>query len=168
MRLNQLLGESEIMSDAINKSVYIYGRDILVSDGIKSEKKFMQHGDTSVYEHSLNVAYLSLFIARFLNIRVNERAIVRGALLHDYFLYDWHVKCEKNRKHGFSHAGRALENARRDFALNAVEEDIIKKHMFPLNIAPPKYRESVIVCIADKIGAAAETLYLSRILFKIK
>jgi uncharacterized protein len=33
--------------------------------------------------------------------------------------------------------------------------------MFPLNISPPKYRESVIVCIADKISAVCETLQIS-------
>lgn len=157
--------ESDSVSDSINRRVFQYGADILSSDGVKSQKNFIQHGDTSIYEHSLNVAMLSLFIVSLLNIRVNERAIVRGALLHDYFLYDWHKKSNENRRHGFYHAGRALKNARRDFRLSPVEEDIIEKHMFPLNIAPPKYRESVIVCIADKIGAAAETLFLSRHIF---
>ena len=155
------------MNKMIGKSIYDYGWDILSSEQIKAEKNFMQHGNISVYEHSLNVAYLSLYIARRMNICVNERAIVRGALLHDYFLYDWHVKCAENKKHGFSHARRALMNARRDFSLSEVEEDIIRKHMFPLNIAPPKYRESVIVCFADKIVATAETLYLSRRLIKL-
>ncbi len=155
------------MSETIGKSIYDYGRDILSSEEIKAEKTFMQHGDTSVYEHSLNVAYLSLYIVRRMNIRADERAVVRGALLHDYFLYDWHIKSEKNRKHGFYHARRALINARRDFMLSEIEEDIIRKHMFPLNITPPKYRESVVVCIADKIVAAAETLYLSRRLIKL-
>ena len=155
------------MNETIGKCIYDYGKDILSSDGIKAERTFMQHGNTSVYEHSLNVAYLSLYIARKMNIRADERAIVRGALLHDYFLYDWHIRSGKNRKHGFYHARRALINARQDIKLSEIEEDIIKKHMFPLNITPPKYRESMIVCAADKIAAAAETLYLSRRLIKL-
>ena len=40
-----------------------------------------------------------------------------------------------------------------------IERDIIKKHMFPLNIAFPKYKESLIVCIADKIIALYETVF---------
>ena len=48
-------------------------------------------------------------------------------------------------------------NAERDFQLNAVERDMIVKHMFPLNLTPPRYRESILVCIADKICAVYET-----------
>lgn len=44
-----------------------------------------------------------------------------------------------------------------DFALNAVERDVIARHMFPLNLTPPRYRESILVCIADKICAVYET-----------
>ena len=53
----------------------------------------------------------------------------------------------------------ALENAERDYELNDIERDMIKKHMFPLNPAPPKYIETVILCIADKICAFKETVY---------
>ena len=124
-----------------------YGRDILESGGMEREKEFMHHGKTSVYEHSVAVALMCIGIAAFLGIRVNRRALVRGALLHDYYLY-----------HGFIHADTALRNAQRDFALGAIEKDMIKKHMFPLNIALPKYRESVILCAADKICATRETV----------
>ena len=76
--------------------------------------------------------------------------LLRGALLHDYFLYDWHEKNKYHRWHGFTHAGRALRNARKDFRLSEREQDIIAKHMFPLNLALPRYRESVLVCLVDK------------------
>ena len=85
---------------------------------------------------------------------------MRGALLHDYFLYDWHVPSETHRGHGFTHARTALHNASRDFTLDAVERDVIERHMFPLNPVPPRYRESVLVCLADKICAIGETLHL--------
>ena len=58
---------------------------------------------------------------------------------------------------------RALENARREFTLSPVEQDIIEKHMWPLTLRrPPRYRESVVVCAADKLCAAAEVLRLTR------
>lgn len=135
-----------------------YGRDILESGGMEREKEFMHHGKTSVYEHSVAVTLMCIGIAAFLGIRVNRRALVRGALLHDYYLYDWHVPDPRHRYHGFIHADTALRNAQRDFALGAIEKDMIKKHMFPLNIALPKYRESVILCAADKICATRETV----------
>ena len=135
-----------------------YGADILESSNMQMEKMFMQHGNVSVFEHSVFVACVCLLIAGYLHIRVNHRALVRGALLHDYFLYDWHVPDKSHRLHGFHHARKACENASRDFDLGEIEKDAIRKHMFPLNLRPPKYRESVIVCLADKICATGETL----------
>ena len=40
-----------------------------------------------------------------------------------------------------------------------IEKDIIVKHMFPLNIKLPRYRESYIVTIADKICSSYEVIY---------
>jgi uncharacterized protein len=140
------------------RSVFNYGRDIVKSDGLEQEKHFMQHGKVSVYQHSLSVAYMSLYLARRWKLSLDERSLVRGALLHDYFLYDWHVPAPEHSLHGFSHAGAALKNARRDFELNRLEQDIIEKHMFPLNIRPPRYKESMLVCLADKICATKETV----------
>lgn len=82
---------------------------------------------------------------------------VRGALLHDYFLYDWHQPHKEYGLHGFTHPSTALRNAVQDFDLNAVERNIIARHMFPLVPIPPRYRESVIVCLADKFCSLNET-----------
>ena len=137
-----------------------YGGAILSAAAVCTQKNYMQHGTTSVYLHCLNVAYVSLRLALFFRLRLSYRALVRGALLHDYFLYDWHVPSETHRGHGFTHARTALHNASRDFTLDAVERDVIERHMFPLNPVPPRYRESVLVCLADKICAIGETLHL--------
>ncbi len=133
-----------------------YGGDILFSANMQSEKLYMQHGQISVFEHSVLVACVCLMIVGYLRIRVDLRALVRGALLHDYFLYDWHVPDKSHRLHGFHHAQTALDNASRDFALGDIEKDMIRTHMFPLNLRPPRYRESAIICIADKICATGE------------
>ena len=122
-------------------------------------KDFIQHGNVSVYEHCLAVCVCSIKIARMLRIRYDVRALIRGALLHDYFLYDWHVNDDPNRKlHGFFHPSVALENALKDYELSKKEQDIIKHHMFPLTIIPPMCREAWLVCLADKICAGKETL----------
>lgn len=151
------------MKEKYINAVMYYGRDILISENMKAEKNFVQHGQTSTFEHSFNVACISIFLLNMFHIRADERAVVRGALLHDYYLYDWHAE-KTDKLHGFAHAGLALKNARRDFDISPVEEDIIKKHMFPLNIKPPVYRESIAVCIADKLCAVMESLYLSSFL----
>lgn len=137
-------------------------------------KQFTQHGETTVFEHCVAVAKYSLLIAYFLErtirINVDKDSLVRGALLHDYFLYDWHVKDKSRRFHGFTHASVAKANADRDFDLNDIEKDIIAKHMFPLTPFLPRYRESFIVSVADKWCALAETFKIdvsSYIIYRI-
>lgn len=140
------------------RTLFLHGSDILKSPGMQIAKENMQHGSVSVFEHSVCVALVCLWLVHRLHLKVNQRALVRGALLHDYFLYDWHVPAKWHRLHGFHHAARACRNAKRDFSLNAVEENMIRAHMFPLGIVVPRYRESWILWTADKICALRETL----------
>ena len=122
------------------------------------EKNAIQHGLTTVYEHSVGMTGASLKLAEFFHLKVNEKALIRGALLHDYFLYDWHNQLTPHHLHGFFHPGVALRNASMDVELTPIEHDIIKKHMFPLTLVPPKYLESWIVCWIDKKCSTRETL----------
>lgn len=144
--------------ESIEAAVTYYGGDILTCDGMEAEKHFFQHGHMTVFDHSVAVACLCLYWVRLLRLRVDRRALVRGALLHDYFLYDWHVPDPSHRLHGFTHPRRALENAERDFRLGPIERDAIVRHMFPLTPMPPRYWESALVCGADKLCALCETV----------
>lgn len=117
----------------------------------------LQHGDTTVLLHCLAVAYFSLALSKKLRLRCDRRSLIRGALLHDYFLYDWHDHDKSHRLHGFHHASRALSNARNDLELNYTEEDIIAHHMFPLTPVPPHSREAALVCLVDKGCGIYET-----------
>lgn len=121
-------------------------------------KQHIQHGTTTVYAHSVQVAYESYRFARERGLEVDMEQLIRGALLHDYFLYDWHNQLTPHHLHGFFHPGIALRNAREDVELSEVECDIIKKHMFPLTVIPPRYLESWIVCWIDKKCSMRETL----------
>lgn len=122
--------------------------------------RHIQHGDTSVLLHCIAVACLSMRFAQILEkmgMTVRTDELVRGALLHDYFLYDWHEKDPSHALHGFIHPIRALRNADKQFCLSERERDIISRHMFPLTFHPPRYIESILVCIADKICSLYET-----------
>ncbi len=148
--------------------VILYGKDIISADDMQLTKKYIQHGNTSVFEHCINVACMCICISRYFHIKVDEKSLVRGALLHDYFLYDWHVADNSHKWHGFTHPRTALRNARKEFKLNKVERDMILRHMFPLNVRPPHYRESRILCLADKLCAIFEIFYVKKFNFKVE
>lgn len=154
-----------ISEQAINRIVQYYGREILDHDNMEISRASMQHGAVSTYEHSLLTARLAVRIADRLHLwhHVNLRALVRIALLHDYFLYDWHERGDgSHRLHGFRHGFRAARNAERDFGLTHIERNGIRHHMFPLTPLPPRYLEGIIVSLADKISATRETFQRRR------
>ncbi|WP_130836562.1 HD domain-containing protein [Lachnoclostridium sp. Marseille-P6806] len=121
-------------------------------------KEYIQHGSTSTYDHCIAVARMSYRIRCRLSVPMRDRELVRGAVLHDYFLYDWHSY--RGPLHGYHHAETALQNAVRDFEdLTPCEKDIIRSHMWPLNLfCVPHCREALVVCLADKLVSAGETL----------
>ena len=138
-------------------------RYISNSGQFSKTRQFIQHGDTSVYSHCVAVAYVSLWFSYRLHISVSKQSLLMGAFLHDYFLYDWHIPDKTHRLHGFTHPAKALENAKKDLMLNAIEKDIILRHMFPLTILPPMKRESWIVTLSDKICSFMETFNIHNI-----
>lgn len=123
--------------------------------------EYIQHGDVTTLAHCLAVAEKSYELAERFGVldRVDLRAMLRAALLHDFYLYDWHEKDASHRWHGFHHAERAAANARDLLGAGEAEQAIIRSHMWPLNLTkPPRSREGWIVTLADKIVAAKETL----------
>ncbi len=124
---------------------------------ILESKEYVQHGRTSVFDHCLNVAIISLKLVCLFRLAVDEKSLITGALLHDYFLYDWHNKESSPSWHGFKHPAIALANAKRDFPLNTIETDIIMNHMFPLTVLHfPRTKEGWLISIADKFCSLAE------------
>ena len=137
-------------------------KDCIESHEALRMKKYIQHGAISTYDHCRNVVRVSYWLSRRLKIRVDERALARGAFLHDFYLYDWHISDSHERLHGFHHPSVALKNAMRLYTLSPVEQNIIQSHMWPLTLfSLPKCRAAVIVCLADKICSTYETLVRS-------
>lgn len=148
----------EIMQDA---------SDIVKSKNFDRTKAHIQHGNMTVNSHCMNVAKYSLAISKKLEklgIKCQKAELVRGALLHDYFLYDWHKPdyVKPHRLHGFYHPGIALKNAQKEYQLTPREADIIKKHMWPLTVVPPMCREAWIVTTADKWCSLLETIHIHK------
>jgi len=136
-------------------------RELMVNDRIYEMNQYIQHGNTTTFSHCLIVAYYSYCLAIHLPWDYDRNSIIRGAMLHDFYLYDWHVPHPSHRLHGFVHPGFALRNAKTYYALNLVEEDIIEKHMWPMTVTKlPKYKETILVNFVDKLCSLAETFHL--------
>ena len=46
-----------------------------------------------------------------------------------------------------------------NFEITDIEKDIIVKHMFPLNMALPKYKETVVIILVDKYCGLIDVLH---------
>lgn len=120
-------------------------------------KKYTAHGKYTVYDHSIQVALLAYSYAKYKKKKVDYQSLIRGSLLHDFYLYDWHDKHGGHKLHGFRHPLFALKNASKKFNLNKIEKNMIKAHMFPLTFyLLPRYRESFILQYIDKVCALHE------------
>ena len=132
-------------------------RDIAVNREFLRTKEFRHH-DSSIYRHALRVSFLAYRVGKSLDL--DARAMARGGLLHDFFLYDWRdhdlPELARHKFHGLAHPHIALANARGQFSVTRVEGDIIVKHMWPLTLRPPMHLESFLVGCIDKYVAIYE------------
>lgn len=131
---------------------------LLDNPTVKALSQYNHHRGKTRLDHVKEVAWLSFLWGKRLSL--DCRAIVRGALLHDLFFYDW--LREGPRLHGFRHHNISLKNARKVTSLSRKEEDIIKKHMWPLTIIPPFYKESLIVSLVDTFCSTRDYIRSSR------
>ena len=148
----------------VQRQIEAEAPDILKSRNFNRMKEYIQHGNVTVNAHVLNVARYSIAIRVCLVFLWWCRELIRGALLHDYFLYDWHIpdKEHPHKLHGFYHPGVALQNAVREYKLTEREQHIIRRHMWPLTVVPPVCREAWIVTTADKWCSLMETLHMHK------
>ena len=158
----------------LQRSFFTYIRNIDNYNTVcQKERECFQHGTTTVLKHSRNVAYGSLIVAKKLeekfNISFDYEALIIGAFLHDFFIYDWHKKEKGHRLHGYTHPATASKNALELCNVNNDVCKIIKTHMWPLTITKiPSSKEAFIVCVVDKYIATKETLEKFRKGNKIK
>ncbi|MBQ7337218.1 MAG: hypothetical protein IJW40_02060 [Clostridia bacterium] len=137
-------------------------RDILATEEFQRMKKYRHHVKGNLYDHSVKVAYLCYLHHKKHGMDVDLAEFVRGALLHDYYLYDLHG-CGRHRFHWFRHPRRALENAIRHYpGLTMIQRDMIRRHMFPVTLTPPMTREGWLLCFYDKVAAVDDRLRGSR------
>lgn len=136
---------------------------ILENDNF-NEIRTSEHHGISRYDHSLRVSYISYKITKALGLDYHETA--RGGLLHDFFISENNRNIKEKMVSTFNHPKKAVDNSKNHFDISAKEEDIIRTHMFPINVKPPVYMEGWVVNIVDKGVAICE--FSHKVSYKLK
>ena len=118
---------------------------------IVTNEEFMKlqnevHHSTTRFDHSLRVAYE--VYTKLKDKYPNYVEVTRAALLHDFFFDDDLSSSQNDRLN--NHPLIALENAKKYFDINELQENIILSHMYPLSYCLPRFKESWIVSLMDK------------------
>ena len=111
--------------------------------------RYIEHHGITRYEHSVKVSYYSYKLAK--TLRLNYKSVAKGGLLHDFFISDPNASFKDKVKSTFSHSKLALKTATNSFGVSEMEADIIRSHMFPFGSTVPKYAESWLVNLVDKV-----------------
>ena len=129
--------------------------DIVANEDYQKLKNYTHHYSNTRYQHCLNVAWYTYIWCRRANL--NYRSAARGAMLHDFYLYDQH-KDEQPipGRHSDIHPQFALANAEKYFDVDPIMRDCIMNHMFPTSLPVPQTKEGLIVTLADKYCASLE------------
>ena len=142
------------MTKNIENSEYLnLVTDILDNQEFNKLDTISHHG-ISRLEHSIRVSYYSYKITKIL--RLNYEVTARAGLLHDFFISAEDRKLKDRFLSTFIHPKYAVKNASEYFEINDLGKNIIESHMFPIYKSLPKYAESWIVSIVDKIAAIYE------------
>lgn len=160
--------------------------DILRNQEFQKRRYFLHHHNLSVWDHSILVSFKSFLAAKYFN--ADRRICAIAGLLHDFYTYAWlynkelekiddgfylkevYIKKSLFKMHGFIHASDAANNYLKYFP--ELKDDkitnSIKRHMFPLNIIPPKYKEGFIITGIDKLNSVRELPSISVVPITIK
>lgn len=142
------------MNDIFKDQEYInIVKDILNNKEFKKIKNIEHHG-ISRYEHSVKVSYKAYKLAK--KHHLNYVEVARGGLLHDFFLSDEERTTKERFISTFVHPKKAFKKAKEIFEVTDLEAEIIKSHMFPVNLTMPHHKESWLVNMVDKQVGSSE------------
>lgn len=155
-----------------NKKIYydIYSEFYNVNK-YRELKSMIHHGNNRL-DHIKRVSLMSFYLSKAL--KLDYVSCTRGAMMHDFFTSEDLSRSDNKYKEFLKqHPKIALDNSIKYFDVNDIEKDVILTHMYPVVKGKPKYKESKVVCICDKIVSIHEffkyqfkvSLYILCVLF---
>lgn len=130
-------------------------KDILRNSNFK-KLYYIEHHGISRWEHLIKISYYSYKIAK--KLKFDYVSVARGALIHDFYLDGDERSIKRKFLDTFTHPKKALKTSLDNFTLNKIEQNIIISHMFPIYLSIPKYKESLLVNIVDKVIGSRELM----------
>ena len=114
----------------------------------------------SVWDHCVDVSFRAFKYSK--RFKADSKVCSIAGLLHDFYLGQ--VSEQKKVKDKFllfttRHPEQAVQNSLKYFNISEREQDIIRTHMFPIDIKIPKYAESWVVSLVDKYVSVKEFGY---------
>lgn len=151
----------EKQRERMKRDLSRYGKKILHSAEMRQAFRQKHHTLSTVGEHTLRVATMSLSICytlRKFHIPTDIRAVVTGSLCHDLGILGRSEKYSSVMECSRQHPVDSLEIAKK--LMGEVPEkttDIISRHMWPVGGSKaPNSLEAVIVITADKISSVKD------------
>ena len=115
------------VSDEVSQEYHELVKNILCNREFLKLSLYTHHQWTTRLMHSINVSYLSWFIARKLGC--DEKAAARAGLLHDFCPYDFRAETPTGEHQAFYHPKAAADNSAAHFDVTDRELDAILSHM---------------------------------------
>ena len=131
----------------------------LHNENVLKMKEIPVHRGSNVYLHTFKL------VKKVMKKAVNSRKnldlenLLEATILHDYYLYNWRTLKDRPKPHGKHHPLIAAKNAKRDFDISDKTAQMIKTHMWPLDLFnPPKGKEAWLLNKVDTWVALVECL----------
>lgn len=149
----QIHNEKDFLNHIIHQDYYSFLKNEL--------NKYTQHGHTTIFKHSRDVAFTSYRVGCYFknkfHTQIDFDSLIKAGYMHDLFMYDWHEPSTTHRLHGYTHPKVAVENAIKYCNADSSITSIIYSHMWPLTITKiPKSKEAWILTLCDKFVTLAE------------
>ena len=149
------------MRQDVQDIILKYGSHIINSDEFKKTFEQTHHYSTTVGDHTLGVTVEAVKFCLYYGLTDDRTLsnVVTACLCHDLGIIGRHDKY-KNRVQTLiwhpRHSAQAYMNMTGEEDKRVLNS--ILCHMFPLKMCIPRYKESWILVLADKVGASRETL----------